>query len=143
MDFMDLEGSVTRATIFNNVDKFYSQMVVGHCYDIHPLHVKQANQKYYEYPYQVTFEVGTTVSPLYDDGSTPGLPYDFVYLSSIQHLSAGETCDVMGVVIAKQEPEAIPTRRGLRTKRNLTLLDVSATSIVVSLWGDRACSSEG
>ena len=139
MDSMDVEGAATRATVFNaSVDKFYPLIMVGQCYDIHPLHVKRANPQYCEYPYEVTFEVGTIVNTLFDDGSIPGMPYDFTQISAIQHLSAGETCDVMGLVIDTQETETIQTRRGARAKRNITLVDISAASIVVSLWGDKA-----
>ena len=139
MDFMDVEGAATRVTVFNaSVDKFYPLIMVGQCYDIHPLHVKRANPQYCEYPYEVTFEVGTIVNTLFADGSIPGMPYDFTQISAIQHLSAGETCDVMGLVIDRQETETIQTRRGARAKRNITLVDISAASIVVSLWGDKA-----
>ena len=139
MDFMDVEGAATRATVFNaSVDRFYPLIVVGQCYDIHPLHVKRANPQYCEYPYEVTFEVGTVVTILFDDGSIPGMPYDFIQISAIQDLSAGATCDVMGLVINMQEAETIQTRRGPRAKRNMTLVDISAASIVVSLWGEKA-----
>ena len=139
MDLMDVEGAATRATVFNaSVDRFYPQIVVGQCYDIHPLHVKRANPQYCEYPYEVTFEVGTVVTILFDDGSIPGMPYNFIQISAIQDLSAGATCDVMGLVINMQETETIQTRRGPRAKRNMTLVDISAASIVVSLWGEKA-----
>ena len=139
MDLIDVEGAATRATVFNaSVDRFYPQIVVGQCYDIHPLHVKTANPQYCEYPYEVTFEVGTIVNTLFDDGSIPGMPYDFIQISAIQRLAAGASCDVMGLVIHTQETETIQTRRGARAKRNITLVDISAASIVVSLWGDKA-----
>jgi len=73
------------------------------------------------------------------DNAIPRVNYSFVPIDSIQQLAKDDIVDVIGVVTNVGDANTILTRAGKEMiKRNITLLDSTANSIEMTLWGNTA-----
>jgi len=67
------------------------------------------------------------------------IKYNFVELSGLEELSKDAVCDVIGVVKSRGELASINSKAGrVIPKRELTLVDKSGFSVVMTLWGKQA-----
>ncbi|KAI9298975.1 replication factor-a protein [Neoconidiobolus thromboides FSU 785] len=144
--FMDDSGEI-RATAFNEqCDKFGSLLEVNKSYYISNLRIGQANKKYstLKNDYELTF---TSVSEAIkcDEEHQVKVHYEFIPISDIELKDVNSIVDVIGVITdisdiieftsAKQNKEF--------KKREMTLVDSSATSIKFTLWNELATSFNG
>jgi len=146
VDLIDAAGDEIRATAFTEVaEKLYGLLEVGHVYLISKGEVKVANKKFTTIPhsFEITFTNATVVSPVVEDSSTASIPvghFSFVPIEKIASMDANELVDVLGVVTQTTDAQTFTQKSTGRdlTKKTLTLMDNTAYSIEVTLWGDLA-----
>ena len=56
------------------------------------------------------------------DGAIPPMPFNFKPISELGAIPVNETCDVLGIISAREEAVAVSTRYGQRTKRQVRAL---------------------
>lgn len=145
MDLKDETGEI-RATAFREqVDKFYSTIEVDKVYYISKCQLKPANKQYsvLKNDYEMTFTADTIVQPCTeDDSSIPSIQYNYVPISSIAHMEPNAVVDVIGVVKTASELQAFTSRASGRElqKRDITLVDSSNASVLLTLWGEQAAN---
>ena len=146
VELIDEGGDEIRATAFTEVaDKLYGILEVGRVYLISRGTLKVANKRFttIAHPFEITFNESTTVTPVADDASTAAIPtahFAFMPIDQIAALNKDDLVDVIGVVTEASDVQNLvqkSTGRDL-VKRTLTLLDKSAHSIEVTLWGEKA-----
>jgi len=146
VELIDEAGDEIRGTAFTEVaEKLFDILEVGHVYLISKGELRVANKKFttIAHQYEITFNSSTTVQPVADDASTAAIPsghFSFVPIEQIAAMNKDDLVDVLGVVTQAGEVQNFvqkSTGRDL-TKRTLTLLDNTAYSIEVTLWGDKA-----
>lgn len=148
VELIDEAGDEIRATAFTEVaDKLYGVLEVGRVYLISRGTLKVANKRFttIAHPFEITFNESTSVTPVADDASTAAIPsahYAFVPIAQIAALNKDDLVDVLGVVTEASDVQNLvqkSTGRDL-VKRTLTLLDTSAHTIEVTLWGEKAAA---
>jgi len=146
VELIDEAGDEIRATAFTEVaEKLFNIFEVGHIYLISKGEVKVANKKFttIPHPFEITFNSTTVVSPVTEDASTASIPtahYSFVPIEKIASMEKNDLVDVLGVVTQVSDVQTFTQKTTGRdlTKRTLTLLDNTAYSIEVTLWGELA-----
>jgi len=146
VELIDESGDEIRATAFTEVaEKLYGLLEVGHVYLISKGEVKVANKKFttIAHPFEITFNGTTVVSPVTEDATTRAIPvahFSFVPIEKIASMEKDELVDVIGVVTQASDVQTFTQKSTGRdlTKKTMTLLDSTAHSIEVTLWGDMA-----
>ncbi|XP_059611665.1 replication protein A 70 kDa DNA-binding subunit [Phlebotomus argentipes] len=145
-EVVDESGEI-RATAFREqVDKFYDMLQVDKVYLISRCTMKPADKRFNttKNDYELTLNSDTVIQECPDDMNTPKVQYNFVPISQIVNLEANSMIDVIGVCSNAGEMVQFTARssgRELR-KRDLTLVDQSKASVILTLWGDDAESFE-
>jgi len=145
VDLIDQAGDEIRATAFNEVaEKLFNILEVGNVYIISKGDIKVANKKFTTIPhsFEITFNSTTVVSPDSGDlsGSIPSVHFSFVPIEKISELEKDSLVDVVGVVSQASDVQTFTQKSSGRelTKKTLTIVDNTAHSIEVTLWGDMA-----
>eukprot|EP00427_Karlodinium_veneficum_P053427 CAMPEP_0169416038 /NCGR_PEP_ID=MMETSP1017-20121227/62894_1 /TAXON_ID=342587 /ORGANISM="Karlodinium micrum, Strain CCMP2283" /LENGTH=390 /DNA_ID=CAMNT_0009523929 /DNA_START=266 /DNA_END=1434 /DNA_ORIENTATION=+ len=103
--------------------------------------IKVANRQYNTttHRYELTFDKETIVESCQDDASIETVKYSFLNLRAVQTKSAPCAVDICGVVTSFLPQMSVAGKDGQAlTKREITVADDSATSMTVTLWGERA-----
>jgi len=129
------------------VDAFYEKTVVGKVYYISNCSVKNANKQYSKLnnEYELTFKDNGTMELCEEDVSNiPTVQYNFVPINELGSMDKEKSIDVIGVVKATGEVATIMTKAGKElTKREVTLVDRTATDVTMTLWGTTAENFDG
>eukprot|EP01116_Phalansterium_solitarium_P017308 TRINITY_DN4229_c0_g2_i1.p1 TRINITY_DN4229_c0_g2~~TRINITY_DN4229_c0_g2_i1.p1 ORF type:complete len:652 (-),score=238.32 TRINITY_DN4229_c0_g2_i1:174-2129(-) len=146
VDLLDAQGGEIRATGFNDaVDKFYQLLEVNRVYYISGGAIKGANKKFssIKNDYELTFEARTQIQLAPDSATNADIPtmqFSFSAIDAIagQH-QKDDLVDVIGIVIETGSVQNIQSRAGKDlVKRSVQLVDMSARSVEVTLWGQQA-----
>ncbi|EAU88740.1 replication factor-A protein 1 [Coprinopsis cinerea okayama7 len=140
--FMDDSGEI-RATAFNLVaDDLYPKLEEGKVYYVSKARVGLAKKKFSNIPndYELSLERNTEIEECHETTNLPTIKYNFVPLNGLDALAKDAICDVIGVVKDVGEVGTITSRSNNRqiSKRDLTLVDKSAYSVRMTLWGKQA-----
>jgi len=142
IDLLDKLGGEIRASFFNQaVEKFENVLEVGKCFVFSRGSVKVANRQYNNcnHRYELTFDKEALVAGCGDDAEIKTHQFNFVDLMSLQKKTLPFKVDICGVVMAFKPAYKFTSQQGKElTKRELTMVDDTATSMDVTLWGDRA-----
>uniref|UniRef100_A0A336LJ18 Replication protein A subunit n=1 Tax=Culicoides sonorensis TaxID=179676 RepID=A0A336LJ18_CULSO len=143
MDLKDETGEI-RATAFRDeVDRFYEMIEVDKVYYISKCQLKTANKQYsnLKNDYEMTLTHDTQIKLCPDDDcSIPSVEYNFVPIKSIADMQSNSNIDVIAVVKTASDLQrftAKSTGKELQ-KRELTLVDMSNSSVQLVLWGEQA-----
>lgn len=140
------ETSEIRITAFRDmVDKFMDMIEIDKVYYISKCQIKPANKQYSKLKndYEMTISSETVIQPCNEDTDTiPKLRYEFTPIAEIGEKEANSIVDV--IAVCKDATDVVKltaktTGREL-TKRDVTLVDQSNSSIVLTLWGDDAAN---
>jgi replication factor A1 len=87
--------------------------------------------------YEITFNSSTRVERCQsDDASIKHIVYQFCPIADIAQKAKDDVVDVLAIVTAVGDVTSINTKRGeALAKRNVTLLDATARTIELTLWG--------
>ncbi|KAL8468853.1 hypothetical protein ACS0TY_031891 [Phlomoides rotata] len=143
----DGEGSMVQATLFNEqIDKFTELLESGKCYLISKGNIRPVNKKFDNMNDKI--EISFTNATKVDDclESFPlKISKSFVPFNEVEKISKGQRLmDILGMVIKVRQAFPVPLRGKDKTtmKREVTLLDLTGSTIKLELWGDLA-TSEG
>jgi len=147
MDLMDESGEI-RVTAFKEMcDKFYDYAQVGKVYYIANCSVKAANKQYSKLnnDYELTFKDNGSMELVEEDTSdVPTMVYNFAKISDLSTAEKDSMVDVMGIVKSFGDEQNIVSRAGKElVKREITLVDRSATEVLLTLWGTTASNFDG
>jgi len=147
MDLMDDSGEI-RVTAFKEVcDKFYDYAQVGKVYYVANCSVKAANKQYSKLnnDYELTFKDNGSMELVEEDTSdVPTMVYNFAKICDLSGAEKDSMVDVMGVCKSVGDEQTIVTRAGKElVKREITIVDRSATEILLTLWGTTAQNFDG
>ncbi|ETW86185.1 hypothetical protein HETIRDRAFT_309703 [Heterobasidion irregulare TC 32-1] len=139
--FMDDTGEI-KGTGFNAVvDELYEKLQEDKVYFISKARVNLSKKKFSSVSneYELSLERTTEIEECLDTANLPVVKYNFVELSGLQDLTKDSLCDVIGIVKDIGDLGEINTKAN-RTiqKRELTLVDRSAFSVRLTLWGKQA-----
>jgi len=139
---LDASGSDIQASFFNDAaDKFVNMLEKGQCFTFSQGSIKVANRQYNNtsHRYELTFDKETLIEKSEDDKDIETVKYSIAGLRTVQTRSAPCTVDVCGIVTSFQPPMTVKTKQEVMlTKREITVADDTATSMTVTLWGERA-----
>jgi len=142
---MDETGEI-RGTGFNLVvEALYDKLQEGKVYYISKARVNLAKKKFNNVPndYELALERNTEVEECTDQSDVPEIKYNFVKLDELINKPKDTTCDVIGIISEVGELSTITTKANrMASKRELTLVDRSNSSIRLTLWGNQAESYE-
>jgi len=142
VDLLDKEGGEIRASLFNEaVDKFDSTLQIGKCYLFSRGSVKIANRQFNpcNHRYEITFDNKSIVVESQDDGEIKSFQFNFVDLRAVQAKTLPAKVDLCGVLSSFKPVFSFKSKDGKDLiKREITLVDDTANSMDVTLWGDRA-----
>jgi len=138
---LDAAGGDIRASFFNEAaDKFFNVLERGQCFTFSNGSIKVANRQYNttSHRYELTFDKETIVEKCQDDASIETVKYSFLNLRTVQTKSAPCAVDICGIITNFLPEMTVTGKDGPLTKRDITVADDSATSMTVTLWGERA-----
>jgi len=142
VDLCDRDGGEIRASFFNDAAaKFDDILKVGKVYTFSRGGVKVANKQYNQtnHRYELTFEKDAQIA---EDASTDtfdiDIKYNFVDLRAVQSKQLPCRIDLCGVITESKPISSLTAKDGRElTKRDITIADDTATSMQVTLWGDK------
>lgn len=144
MDLIDESGEI-RATAFNNeCDKFFDMIEVNKVYFITRGSIKTANKKFSNLnnDYELTLSGESQVFPCndVDDSQLPAVKFNFTPLSKVKDFDVDKVIDVIGVCQTAGDVVSLVSKTTQREmkKRDVTLVDQSMSSVVVTLWDTAA-----
>jgi replication factor A1 len=147
MDLMDESGEIRVTAFKEQCDKFYDLAAVGKVYYISNCSVKAANKQYSKLnnDYELTFKDNGTMELVEDDADdVPTMTYNFAKISDLSGAEKDLVVDVIGVCKSYGEAVSFVSRAGKEmVKRDVTLVDKSATEVNYTIWGTTATNFEG
>nr|QDO16250.1 replication protein A 70 kDa DNA-binding subunit [Lingulodinium polyedra]QDO16251.1 replication protein A 70 kDa DNA-binding subunit [Lingulodinium polyedra] len=147
VDLADVSGEIAGTFFGRAVDMFYGMLQQGRVYSFSRGTLKVGNPRFDRGKYVITFEEYSAIEPLEDDGTIPGVRYDFRPLVDIESLEVNTLVDVRAVVYSSQEAYTFTSKKSNRemTKREVGLWDDSGPSgasyVDMTFWGEMALSS--
>ena len=146
MDLMDESGEIRITAFKNQCDAFYEKATVGKVFYIANCSVKHANKTYNKLnnDYELTFKDNGTFDLCEDDSDIPTKNYNFVGINDLNSVSRDTYCDVIGVCKSAGELVDLQSKAGKNlTKREIVLMDRTATCVSLTLWGNTAQNFNG
>ena len=141
VDLLDDKGGEIRASFFGlAADQFSERLQQGKCFTFSKGSLRVANRQYNtcNHRYEIVFEKDSTIEEA-DDAGIETLKFNFVNLKAVQAKPMPCTVDLCGVVTSFKAVLAFTSKDGKElVKREIVLADDSATSMSVTLWGERA-----
>lgn len=143
VDLLDKQGGEIRASFFNQgADMWTDKLNVGGCYTFSKGGVKIANRQYNScnHRYELTFDKEAQITEIADDQEIQTMKaLSIVDLCTVQKRALPCTVDLCGIITSFQPTFKFTSRDGKElVKREITLVDDTALSMIVTLWGDRA-----
>jgi len=146
MDLMDESGEIRITAFKEQCDAFYDKAIVGKVYYISNCSVKAANKQYSKLnnEYELTFKDNGTMELCEDAADVPTMTYNFASIADLSNCSKDSSVDVMGVCKSVGDLTNLVSRAGKElVKREVTLVDRSATEVLLTLWGTAAETFSG
>jgi len=142
VELLDSMGGEIRASFFNQaVDKFETMLEKGKCFTFSRGSVKIANRQYnnVNHRYELTFDKDAIVEVAAEDASIETVKYNFVSVKAVGSRTLPTTVDICGIITESKPISTVNSKEGVELiKREITVADDTATSMSVTLWGERA-----
>jgi len=141
VDLLDKEGGEIRANFFSEGGDLYEKLAIGKCFTFRGGSIRIANRQYNtcNHRYELTFDKAGQVEEVSDDAEIETIKITLSDLRSVQNKSMPCNVDLCGVVVSFKPPFSFKSKDGKElVKREIVLADDTATSMGVTLWGDRA-----
>lgn len=142
VDVLDCEGGEIRCNFFNQAAELhYDKMQVGKCFEMSKGSLRVANRQYNttSHKYEITFDKEAIIEEVPDDAGIEKMKLNLSNMRSLAGKAVPCTVDLCGVVVSFKQPLSFTSKAGKDlTKREIVIADDSATSITVTLWGERA-----
>ncbi|XP_033230461.1 replication protein A 70 kDa DNA-binding subunit-like isoform X2 [Belonocnema kinseyi] len=142
MDLID-ESAEIRCTGFKEqCDVFYDSFEVGRIYYITRCQVKPADKRFtnIKHDFELVLNSDTAILNCEEDSRIPMIQFDFLSLDNVETKDNESIMDVLAVVKSVSDVvnlKAKTTGRDLK-KRDIHLVDLSNTMVILTLWGTQA-----
>jgi replication factor A1 len=143
VDFQD-ESNAIKCTFFRDaVDRFYDMLEVDKVYYVSRCQLKPANKQYSSLnnDYEMTSSNETQIQLCEEDdcSSIPKTQYNLVPIKEITNKNANDIIDIIGICKEASPVTKFTSKNGKDLiKREITLIDPTNASIVLTLWGNDA-----
>lgn len=141
-EFVDETGGDIRASFFNDaVTKYVDTIQVGKVYTLSNGTVRVANKQYNNtnHRYELNFDRGANVEEVVGEEAIYKEVFNFVDLRAIQSRQLPCRADLCGVVTQFGSVTTLTAKDGRELiKREITIADDTATTMVVTLWAEKA-----
>jgi len=143
VDLVDGPNGEIRASFFNDAaTKFADMLEVGKTYTFSRGNVKVANKQFNScsHRYEIAFERDAEIAECATSVENFAVSFKFSDLRSVQSKQLPCRVDLCGVITSFKPIQTIVTKADGREllKRDITIADDTATSMEVTLWGDKA-----
>lgn len=142
VDLLDAMGGEIRASFFDQaVDNFHDMLEKGKVFTFSKGTVKVANRQYNNcnHRYELTFDKQAVIEPASEDASIETIKFNFTSLKALATRTLPAAVDLCGIISSFKPTQTVNSKEGVELiKREITIVDDTATSISVTLWGDRA-----
>lgn len=139
---LDADGGEIRASFFNEaVDTFFDKLQKGKCYTLSNGSVRIANRQFNQcnHRYELAFDKIGRIEECQDVAQIESFVLKLVDLRTVQSRPLPFFVDLCGVITSAAPLLSFTSRDGKElVKRELTIADSTATSMDITLWGDRA-----
>jgi replication factor A1 len=142
VELLDAEGGEIRASFFNDaVTKFHDKLQKGKCYTFSGGSVRVANRQFNQcsHRYELSFDKACQIEEVGEVTQIQTNVFKVTDLRAVQSKTLPCSTDLCGVIVSFQPKHSFTSKAGQElVKREITVADDTATSMVVTLWGDRA-----
>ncbi|KAK4779372.1 hypothetical protein SAY86_006900 [Trapa natans] len=145
VELTDEEGTQIQATMFNEAaKKFYDKFEMGKVYYISKGTLKVANKQFktVQNDYEMTLNEYSEVEEVKSEETfIPETKFNFVPIDMLgSYVNGKDLVDIVGVVQSVSPTMSIRRKSNNETlpKRDITVVDATKKSVVVSLWNDLA-----
>merc|ERR1719210_1468710 len=142
VNILDVHGGEIRASFFNDAaDAHFDKLQVGKCYTFSRGAVRIANRQYNpcDHRYEITFDKLAQIEEVEDDEQIETVKLSLTDLKSVETRALPCNVDLCGIVTCANSAISFTSREGKELlKRDITIADDTASSITVTIWGDRA-----
>jgi replication factor A1 len=147
----DESGEIKATGFKESVDQFYDLLQIDKAYLISGCTLKVANKQFNttNNDYEMGIDQNSTFVEVFyfnkcDDTDMPGVKYEFKEISRIADMEVNGLVDLMAVIKEQGEVQDLMSKaqKPLK-KRELTLVDMSGSSIRLTLWGEQAMTFPG
>eukprot|EP00413_Alexandrium_margalefii_P017063 CAMPEP_0204531998 /NCGR_PEP_ID=MMETSP0661-20131031/11482_1 /ASSEMBLY_ACC=CAM_ASM_000606 /TAXON_ID=109239 /ORGANISM="Alexandrium margalefi, Strain AMGDE01CS-322" /LENGTH=461 /DNA_ID=CAMNT_0051538197 /DNA_START=54 /DNA_END=1439 /DNA_ORIENTATION=+ len=139
---LDTQGGEIRANFFNDAaEKHFEILKMGKCYTFARGSTRIANQQYssLKHRYELVFDKAAEIEEVADDEQIQAFKLSVVSLREVQQRSLPCFVDLCGTITSASATVSFTSKDGKDlVKRNITIADDSATSLTISIWGERA-----
>lgn len=146
VDLLDKEGGEIRASFFNQAaDSYLEKLQQGKVYSFSKGTLRVANKQYNttNHRYEIIFDKDALVEEVKDDAGIEAVKFNLVDLRSLEAKALPCSVDICGVITTFKASYSFTSRDGKDfVKRELTIVDDSATSLSVTLWGKKATQED-
>jgi len=130
-----------RASFFNDAAaKFYDMLEVGKTFTFSRGQIKVANRQFnsVNHRYELIFEKDALIEVAASGIDTYTVQFNFIDLRAVQSKQLPCRVDICGVVTQFRPFQSITAKDGRELhKRDITIADDTATSMEVTLWGEK------
>lgn len=138
-----------KVTAFNaDCERIIDYIELQKVYMVGNASVKTANKQYNQNDFEITLNNDSLVELIQDDheiNDVPKMKFNFVSLASLENMTEGTLCDVIGAITSVGEVSTIMSRTKNKElkKRNITIVDMTRHSVSVTVWGESAETFKG
>lgn len=139
----DQSGEI-KVTAFNtDCERVFPYVEPNKVYILGRASVKNADKRYTTADFEITLNNDSLLElsgDPQDDRSIPLAKFNFVSIATLESLTTTQPVDLIGAITQVGEFSTIisKTKNKELKKRNITIVDMSRTSISVTIWGDQA-----
>jgi len=141
VELMDGMGEI-RASFFNEAaDQYFDVLQVGKVYTFSRGNVKVANRQYNicNHRYEITYDRNAQIAEVEGEVEKHEVKFSFVDVRAVRTKSLPCRVDLCGVVMHFYPATTVMSKDGRELlKRNVTIADDTATSMEITLWGEKA-----
>merc|ERR1719210_1406423 len=142
VNILDVHGGEIRASFFNDAaDAHFDKLQVGKCCTFSRGSVKIANRQYNpcDHRYEVIFDKMAQIEEMEDDEQIETVKLSLTDLKSVETRALPCSVDLCGIITGEGSAISFTSREGKELlKRDITIADDPASSLAVTIWGERA-----
>ncbi|KAK4779331.1 hypothetical protein SAY86_006859 [Trapa natans] len=145
VELTDQDGTQIQATMFNEAaKKFYSKLEMGKVYYISKGTLKMANKQFntIQHDYEIILnEYAEVEEAMNEESFIPETKFNFVPFDMLSsYVNGKDLVDIVGVVQSVSQTLSIRRKidNEIIPKRDITVVDDTKNTVVVSLWNDLA-----
>jgi len=141
-ELLDSLGGEIKASFFNESAKHFDSLIEsGKVFTLSRGSIRVANRQFntLKHRYELIFDKGAEIHAADEDAQIQAICWNFSDLRSVQTAALPCRVDLCCVIASFDPPVAFTSKDGKELiKRELTVVDDSALSLSVTLWGERA-----